>query len=85
MQRYTETMVKAALASLKSEAKRAGIKGAKHWTLHTGNSSYGYQWRVIDNQTGASILRDLGTTKREAYQSLRMATEAYYLLNKGKK
>lgn len=74
MNRTSAAQVISAYRYLVSTAKKKGVDTSK-WNLQYGNSSYGYQWRIL-----ADSVVDLGTTKREAYQTLRAIEEAYRLI-----
>jgi hypothetical protein len=80
-ERISKRDVAAAFAYLKKAAESAGIKGSEDWTLHAGNSSYGYQW-FISSKSGFKKGRNLGTTKREAREALLHMAEGIWLVNK---
>ena len=80
-ERVTEAQVIAAFDYLKKAAEDAGIKGAEAWTLHMGNGSYGYQFRVI-TRAGFKVGRDLGCTKREAREAMLHMAEAFWYVNR---
>lgn len=68
MSRYTERDVNNAFGWFVQASKDAGLD-TTGWVLHSGNSSYGYNWRIQGPR--GQIGLPLGTTKREAYSTLR--------------
>lgn len=72
--------VREAFESMKEQAVAANVKGAENWTLYFGQTSRGYQcW--IANRQGHRVkgTRNLGSTKREAEQSMLSMSDAFAL------
>lgn len=83
MARTTNANLAAAFQYFCASAKRVGLDSST-WRLHDGNSSFGYQFRVIDGE-GSTIGRDLGDSKGKAWQSLQNYADAWYVASQVKK
>lgn len=82
MNRTSEANVNSAFRIVCAEARGAGLDPSD-WVLHSGNSSFGYQW-LITSATQGNVGRPLGTTKREAYEALHHMYSTLYLVNKNR-
>jgi hypothetical protein len=83
MERISAGMVDHQFAVFVGTAKEAGaLDRDANIVLDHGNSSYGYQFRMRDADSGMSVLSGLGTTKREAFYALKHAVEALELVSR---
>lgn len=81
MSRYTDRDVRNAFDWFVGASNDAGID-TTGWVLHGGNSSYGYSWRIVSPRAQSINSIVLGTTKREAYKSLRVMALVLEMTNR---
>lgn len=81
MERISAKMVDHQFAVFVGTAKAVGaLDRDANIVMDGGNSTYGYQFRMRDADTGRSVLSGLGSTRREAFYALKHAVEALEML-----